>query len=109
MLFLFVGNAIAKKKKKPILSFKDGDPNTLVLRVAALDNPVQVVMQTHKGDLLFTETLVKGYRYSKTYDISTFLNSIYFIKLVSSESTMFFRIEIGAERKIYRIDSFPFQ
>jgi len=93
----------------PELTFKKESPNTILLKVGALYNPIQVVLQNNEGELLFTETLVKGYRYKKKYDISDFSDGIYYMKIVEATNVQFFKIEKGAENTIEQIEKLPFE
>lgn len=93
----------------PKLMFKDEKPNTLVLKVTALENAIQVVMQNEKGDLLFTETLSKGYVYKKTYDIADLDNGVYYTKVVEGSNVMFFKVEKGEKNTIVEVEKLPFE
>ncbi|MEI6865359.1 hypothetical protein [Flavicella sp.] len=93
----------------PSLSFKEGNQNTIILKVSALNNAIQVVLQNNEGSLLFTETLEKGYSYRKKYDISDFNDGVYFMKVVEATDVKFFKIVKGEENKISEVDKLPFE
>jgi hypothetical protein len=99
----------ASNSSTPKLTFKKDAPNTIVLRVSAINNPIQVVLQNSEGDLLFTETLEKGYTYKKKYDFSDFSDGIYYMKIVETTNVKFFKIEKTVENKIVEVEKLPFE
>lgn len=109
-LFLFVGLCLSiNARPVPKLTFKNGSPNIILLKVSALNNAIQVVFQDSEGGLLFTETLVKGYTYKKNYDLSEFSNADYFVKVVEAKNVKFFKITKGEINKITELDKLPFE
>jgi hypothetical protein len=99
----------ASNSSVPKLRFKEEAPNTIVLKVSAVQNPIQIVLQSNEGGLLFTETLEKGYSYKKKYDLSNFSNGIFYIKIVEAKNVKFYKIIKGVENKIEEVDKLPFE
>ena len=111
VLILFMGSLsmTAYVGTTPKLKFKKDAPNTVVLKVSALSNAIQVVLQNSEGGLLFTETLAKGYTYRKMYDLSDFSDGVYYVKVVEATDVKFFKIEKGSKNNITGIDKLPFE
>lgn len=111
VLVLFVGlvSMNVNARPTPKLTFKKDAPHIVQLKVSALSNAIQVVLQNEEGQLLFTETLAKGYTYKKSYDLSEFVDGIYYVKVVEAKNVKFFKVKKGIENKITELDKLPFE
>jgi hypothetical protein len=92
----------------PKLTFKEGKVGVLQLNASAINNAIQVVILDVSGGLLFTETLVKGYTYIKYYDLTDFLEGVYFFKIVEATNVKYFKLENSGQKKISELDKLPF-
>lgn len=109
MLFLGGISQSVHARSKPTLKFKEGSSHIILLKASAVNNAIQVVFQNGQGELLFTETLAKGYSYRKNYNLSDFSDGVFYVKIVEAKNVQFFQVEKGEKNKITEIDKLPFE
>lgn len=113
LCFLFLGSVMysnsAIENPTPLLKFKTTYSDTFVLYVTAYDNVIQVKLHNKSGNLLFSETLKKGYAYKKTYDISGLSDGTYYAEVIEGKEVKYFCVIKGNKNKITDIEKLPFE
>ena len=95
MLFLGMVATASNGNPKPALVVKSVDSEKFVVTIDTSAGDVEIEFKDNYGTELYSDALVKGFVYKKTYVLSELPEGLYYMKIKNSKTTKVYKVQDG--------------
>ena len=95
MLFLGMVATASNGNPKPALVVKSVDSEKFVVTIDTSAGDVEIEFKDNYGTELYSDALVKGFVYKKTYVLYELPEGLYYMKIKNSKTTKVYKVQDG--------------